>query len=218
MTAHEGDSRSNNGCGASHCYLVAIPFLADQRYAIGPVGEQRPVTPSLLRPCSRGEAYRATVDAAKGKSHLSELQKRILDHCLQLHGGYGYLTEYPVARAFLDTRAQTIYGGTTEIMKEVIGRDIGAVSPDIGRAAAIPGVPERTSRGQGCAICSPPNCPAYAFSAPMYAWTCGWACLTRSGTSAGVLPLKLRAAALMSSNVADKASVDCCRLANTAAS
>ena len=64
------------------------------------------------------------VDAAKGKWYLSELQKRVLDRCLQLHGGYGYMLEYPVARAYLDTRIQTIYGGTTEIMKEIIGRDI----------------------------------------------------------------------------------------------
>jgi alkylation response protein AidB-like acyl-CoA dehydrogenase len=64
------------------------------------------------------------VDAAKGKWYVSELQKSVIDRCLQLHGGYGYMTEYPVARAFLDTRVQTIYGGTTEIMKEIIGRDI----------------------------------------------------------------------------------------------
>jgi alkylation response protein AidB-like acyl-CoA dehydrogenase len=64
------------------------------------------------------------VDAAKGKWYLSELQKRVADQCLQLHGGYGYMLEYPVARAFVDGRVQTIYGGTTEIMKEIIGRDI----------------------------------------------------------------------------------------------
>ncbi len=64
------------------------------------------------------------VDAAKGKWYVSELQKRVVDRCLQLHGGYGYMMEYPVARAFVDTRIQTIYGGTTEIMKEIIGRDI----------------------------------------------------------------------------------------------
>jgi alkylation response protein AidB-like acyl-CoA dehydrogenase len=64
------------------------------------------------------------IDAAKGKWYVSELQKRVMDRCLQLHGGYGYMTEYPVARAFLDTRVQTIYGGTTEIMKEIIGRDL----------------------------------------------------------------------------------------------
>ncbi|WP_326639366.1 acyl-CoA dehydrogenase family protein [Streptosporangium sp. NBC_01755] len=66
------------------------------------------------------------VDAAKGKWWISELQKRVVDQCLQLHGGYGYMLEYPVARAFVDTRVQTIYGGTTEIMKEIIGRDLAA--------------------------------------------------------------------------------------------
>jgi alkylation response protein AidB-like acyl-CoA dehydrogenase len=73
-------------------------------------------------------AYNASeltpIDAAKGKWFVSELQKRVVDRCLQLHGGYGYMAEYPVARAFVDTRVQTIYGGTTEIMKEIIGRDI----------------------------------------------------------------------------------------------
>jgi alkylation response protein AidB-like acyl-CoA dehydrogenase len=64
------------------------------------------------------------IDAAKGKWFVSELQKRVIDRCLQLHGGYGYMAEYPVARAFVDTRVQTIYGGTTEIMKEIIGRGI----------------------------------------------------------------------------------------------
>jgi alkylation response protein AidB-like acyl-CoA dehydrogenase len=64
------------------------------------------------------------VDAAKGKWYVSEMQKRVVDRCLQLHGGYGYMAEYPVAKAFVDTRVQTIYGGTTEIMKEIIGRDI----------------------------------------------------------------------------------------------
>jgi alkylation response protein AidB-like acyl-CoA dehydrogenase len=66
----------------------------------------------------------SAVDAAKGKWYVSEMQKSVIDRCLQLHGGYGYMTEYPVARAFLDTRVQTIYGGTTEIMKDIIGRDI----------------------------------------------------------------------------------------------
>jgi alkylation response protein AidB-like acyl-CoA dehydrogenase len=64
------------------------------------------------------------IDAAKGKWFISELQKRVVDRCLQLHGGYGYMAEYPVAKAFVDTRVQTIYGGTTEIMKEIIGREI----------------------------------------------------------------------------------------------
>ena len=66
------------------------------------------------------------IDAAKGKWYVSELQKRVIDRCLQLHGGFGYMLEYPVARAYVDTRVKTIYGGTTEIMKEIIGRDIAA--------------------------------------------------------------------------------------------
>jgi alkylation response protein AidB-like acyl-CoA dehydrogenase len=64
------------------------------------------------------------VDAAKGKWYVSELEKRVVDRCLQLHGGYGYMAEYPVARAFVDTRVETIYAGTTAIMKEIIGRDL----------------------------------------------------------------------------------------------
>lgn len=64
------------------------------------------------------------IDAAKGKWFVTEMQKRIVDRCLQLHGGYGFMNEYDVARAYADTRIQTIYGGTTEIMKDLIGRDI----------------------------------------------------------------------------------------------
>ena len=64
-------------------------------------------------------------DAAMAKWWTTELQKRVVDRCLQLHGGYGYMLEYPVARAFLDSRIQTIYGGTTEIMKEIVGRSLG---------------------------------------------------------------------------------------------
>ncbi|GAA1623096.1 acyl-CoA dehydrogenase family protein [Nonomuraea maheshkhaliensis] len=65
------------------------------------------------------------VDAAKAKWWTTELQTKVIDRCLQLHGGYGYMTEYPVAKAWLDARVQTIYGGTTEIMKEIIGRSFG---------------------------------------------------------------------------------------------
>jgi alkylation response protein AidB-like acyl-CoA dehydrogenase len=63
-------------------------------------------------------------DAAKAKYWLTELQQDVVNRCLQLHGGYGYMREYPVARAFLDARIQTIYGGTTQIMKEIIGRAV----------------------------------------------------------------------------------------------
>ena len=67
----------------------------------------------------------SAVEAAKAKWWTTELQKRVIDACVQLHGGYGYMLEYPVARAYLDARVQTIYGGTTEIMKEIVGRNLG---------------------------------------------------------------------------------------------
>ncbi|KUP97252.1 acyl-CoA dehydrogenase family protein [Thermobifida cellulosilytica] len=65
------------------------------------------------------------VDAAKAKWWTTELMKRTADRCLQLHGGYGYMDEYPISRFWRDARIHTIFGGTTEIMKEIIGRDLG---------------------------------------------------------------------------------------------
>jgi len=64
-------------------------------------------------------------DAAMGKWWCTELQKRAIDKCLQLFGGYGYMSEYPISRAYRDARVTTIYGGTTEIMKEIIGKSLG---------------------------------------------------------------------------------------------
>jgi long-chain-acyl-CoA dehydrogenase len=63
-------------------------------------------------------------DAAKAKWWTTELQGRVVDACLQLHGGYGYMVEYPIARAYADARVTRIYGGTTEIMKEIVGRSL----------------------------------------------------------------------------------------------
>ena len=64
-------------------------------------------------------------EAAMAKWWTTDLQKWVVDECLQLHGGYGYMKEYPIARAFCDTRVATIYAGTNEIMKEIIGRGLG---------------------------------------------------------------------------------------------
>ncbi|MCK9871026.1 acyl-CoA dehydrogenase family protein [Nocardiopsis dassonvillei] len=72
---------------------------------------------------NRGEL--TVEDAAMAKWWTTELCNKVMDRCLQLHGGYGYMMEYPVARAWQDTRIQTIYGGTTEIMKEIVGRGLG---------------------------------------------------------------------------------------------
>jgi alkylation response protein AidB-like acyl-CoA dehydrogenase len=72
-----------------------------------------------------GEGELTVADAAKAKWWCTELQGRVVDACLQLHGGYGYMLEHPISRAFADARVTRIYGGTTEIMKEVIGRSLG---------------------------------------------------------------------------------------------
>jgi alkylation response protein AidB-like acyl-CoA dehydrogenase len=64
-------------------------------------------------------------EAAMAKWWCTELQGKVVDRAVQLHGGYGYMTEYPVARAYADARITRIYGGTTEIMKEIIGRSLG---------------------------------------------------------------------------------------------
>jgi acyl-CoA dehydrogenase len=63
-------------------------------------------------------------EASMAKYWLTEMQFRVIDGCLQLFGGYGYMREYPIARAWVDARVQRIYGGTSEIMKEIIARDI----------------------------------------------------------------------------------------------
>jgi acyl-CoA dehydrogenase len=66
----------------------------------------------------------SAVEAAKVKFWTTEREWEILDTCVQLHGGYGYITEYPIANAFLDARVHRIYGGTNEIMRDIVSREI----------------------------------------------------------------------------------------------
>ncbi len=66
-----------------------------------------------------------TATASMAKYWCSDMQNRVIDECLQLHGGYGFMWEFPIARAYVDARVQRIYGGTNEIMKEVISRSMG---------------------------------------------------------------------------------------------
>ena len=65
-----------------------------------------------------------TATASMAKLSCTEMQGRVADGCLQLFGGYGYMREYPISRAFVDARVQRIYGGASEIMKEIIGRSV----------------------------------------------------------------------------------------------
>ena len=105
-----------------------IGDLQNTRFALAEMSTEIEVTESHVDRCvlalNAGEL--SAVDASKAKWWATELQKRVVDRCVQLHGGYGYMMEYPIGRSYVDTRIQTIYGGTTEIMKEIIGRDIAA--------------------------------------------------------------------------------------------
>jgi alkylation response protein AidB-like acyl-CoA dehydrogenase len=85
------------------------------------------VTQSFVDDCVAAHAERALgpVDAAKAKWWTSQVQNDVIDACLQLHGGYGYMNEYRVARAWADARVTKIWAGSNEIMKELIGRDLG---------------------------------------------------------------------------------------------
>ncbi|KGN39200.1 acyl-CoA dehydrogenase family protein [Knoellia subterranea] len=85
------------------------------------------VTHAYVDDCvaAHAEGKLTAVDAAKAKWWAAEIQSKVLDECVQLHGGYGYMNEYRVARAWRDARINKIWAGTNEIMKELIGRDLG---------------------------------------------------------------------------------------------
>jgi alkylation response protein AidB-like acyl-CoA dehydrogenase len=90
------------------------------------VATQIEVTTPFMNQCieklNAGELTGA--EAAMAKLWGSELQGRVTDACLQLFGGYGFMTEYPIARAYADARVSRIYGGTSEIMKTIISKDV----------------------------------------------------------------------------------------------
>jgi acyl-CoA dehydrogenase len=67
----------------------------------------------------------SAADAARVKLFCTEVAGRVIDKCLQLHGGYGYMLEYPIARLYADIRVNRIYGGTSEVMKSIIAKDLG---------------------------------------------------------------------------------------------
>ncbi|CAM5294079.1 acyl-CoA dehydrogenase family protein [Streptomyces narbonensis] len=100
--------------------------LQHVRFEIAEMATECAVTRTFVDRCIEEHASGAldAVHASMAKWWATELQKRVADRCLQLHGGYGYMSEFPVARAYTDGRIQTIYGGTTEIMKEIIGRSL----------------------------------------------------------------------------------------------
>jgi len=106
---------------------ATIGSFQNSKFVLAGIATELDVTQAFVDSCvnllNAGEL--SAEDAAKAKWWATELQGRAIDQCLQLHGGYGYMTEYPVARAWADARVTRIYGGSTEIMKEVIGRSLG---------------------------------------------------------------------------------------------
>ncbi len=110
-----------------HAFGQPIGSFQASRFALAEMATEIEVGQAFIDRCVRaldtGEL--TAEEAAMAKWWSTELHNRVADRCLQLHGGYGYMREYAIARAYTDARITTIYGGTTEIMKEIIGRGLG---------------------------------------------------------------------------------------------
>jgi len=104
-----------------------IGTFQHNRFALAEMDTELEIGEQYIDRCLRAvvDGDLTAVEAAKAKWWCTELAKKVVDGCVQLHGGYGYMNEYRVARDYVDVRIQTIFGGTTEIMKEIIGRDLG---------------------------------------------------------------------------------------------
>jgi alkylation response protein AidB-like acyl-CoA dehydrogenase len=104
-----------------------IGSFQHSRFEMAEMKTELTITRAFVDQCiARHCARELTIDeAAMAKWWTTELLGRVTDRCLQLHGGYGYTTEYPIATAWADARVTRIYGGTTEIMKDLIGRGLG---------------------------------------------------------------------------------------------
>ncbi len=104
-----------------------IGSFQHNRFLLAEMETELEITENYIDRCLQGvvDGELTAVEAAKAKWWATEVAKKVVDRCVQLHGGYGYMMEYRVARAYVDGRIQTIFGGTTEIMKEIIGRELG---------------------------------------------------------------------------------------------
>lgn len=104
----------------------AIADFQNTRFKLAEVKTEITVARTFLDRCLEEflEGKLDTTTAAMAKWWLTELEGRVLDTCLQLFGGYGYMAEYPIARAYTDARVHRIYAGTTEIMKELVARSL----------------------------------------------------------------------------------------------
>jgi alkylation response protein AidB-like acyl-CoA dehydrogenase len=105
----------------------AIGTFQHNKFLLADLYTRIDVTQAYVDACveAHAEGELSAVDAAKAKYWTAEIQNDALDACVQLHGGYGFMREYRVAQAWMDARVTKIWGGTNEIMKEIIGRDLG---------------------------------------------------------------------------------------------
>jgi alkylation response protein AidB-like acyl-CoA dehydrogenase len=103
-----------------------IAGFQNTKFKLAEVSTEVEVTRPFIEQCitQLNENTLSPAQAARAKLWGSELQNSVIDRCLQLFGGYGYMTEYPIGQAYVDARIATIYGGTSEIMKTIISKDV----------------------------------------------------------------------------------------------
>jgi alkylation response protein AidB-like acyl-CoA dehydrogenase len=125
---------------AELAFSFTLDYCRERRSFGRPIGSHQAIRFELAKMRTELDVARAYIDrvieahvagelsdhaAAGAKRWTTELQFRVLDTCMQLHGGYGYMEEYPIARLWRDGRVQRIYGGTNEIMNDIVGRAMG---------------------------------------------------------------------------------------------
>ncbi|HAG94748.1 MAG: acyl-CoA dehydrogenase [Pseudomonadales bacterium] len=105
---------------------MAVSQFQNTRFKLAELKTQVEVNKAYINQCTRQyeQGALSAVEASMAKLSSTELQSRVADECLQLFGGYGYMMEYGIARAYMDARIQRIYGGTSEIMKEIVARSL----------------------------------------------------------------------------------------------
>ena len=110
-----------------HAFGQPIGSFQSSRFTLAEIRTETEIARAYIDRCAQalGAGDLSAEDAAMAKWWCTELQGRVVDRCVQLFGGYGYMLEYPIARAYADARVTRIYGGANEIMKEIVGRSMG---------------------------------------------------------------------------------------------
>ena len=126
-TARAGLAATLEYVGGREAFGKPISSFQNTRFQLADCHAEIEVAQAYLDRCVEALGVRELTpeDAAVAKLWCTEVQGRVLDRCVQMHGGYGYMAEYPIARLWADARATRIFGGTNEIMREIIGRSLG---------------------------------------------------------------------------------------------